>query len=223
MRIFFCSMAISFFSSCCAPCRNVLWLFSISSMSCRKWRNRQLDVRIIHVSFWHRQITVSALIHCFNWVKVKGQFGHCHLHKLFVQLSNHLQLLVLHHSSLLQDLQLLSEHALQMGNIIDAPTQHSIYCTFAWELPFSGGQHCCQNSSIALEQNITSVAPLLEKRKTKNQHWISPPAPQISGLPSPTAVKRLTPAGSTAVWSFVWRHTEVEWKWWSLGLYVSSW
>lgn len=220
MSIFFCSMAISFFSSCCAPCRKVLWLFSISSMSCRKWRNSWFDVRIIHVSFWHRPITVSSLIHCFNcntvnkyflWIYVHMQFGHCHLHKLFVQLSNHLQLLVLHHSSLLQNLQLLSEHTLQMGNIMDAPTQHSIYCIL-WELPFSGGQHCCQNSFIALEQNITSVAPSLEKWKTKNQHWISPPAPQISGLQSPTAVKRLTPAGSTAVWSFAWKHTEFEWK-----------
>lgn len=82
------------------------------------------------------------------------QFRHRHLHKLLVQLSDHLQLLVLHHSSLLQDLQLLSEHTLQMGNIVEATLSRWIYCILCERTFFSGGQQCCQNSAIAPEPTL---------------------------------------------------------------------
>lgn len=53
IRIFFCRAAISFLSSCCAPCRNVSWFFSMSSMF---WRN------------------TTTLITCFTFKPLAGGF-----------------------------------------------------------------------------------------------------------------------------------------------------
>lgn len=44
IRIFFCSVAISFLSSCCAPCRKASWPFSMSSMFWRKWCHVRFQV-----------------------------------------------------------------------------------------------------------------------------------------------------------------------------------
>lgn len=53
--------------------------------------------------------------------------GRNHLDKHLIQLSDLLQLLVLYHSGLLQNLQLLSEQTLHTGNIMNANvTEHHI-------------------------------------------------------------------------------------------------
>lgn len=58
MRIFFCSVAISFFSSSCAPWRKASWLFSMSSMF---WGTTNKEICLIEFS-WYVEITIIKFV-----------------------------------------------------------------------------------------------------------------------------------------------------------------
>lgn len=94
--IFFCSMAISFLSSICVPCRNVSWLFSISSMFCTKNDHRT----------WSADWKMSRLNFKYN-------NDYYNLDKLLIKLFDGFHFLVLHNPCLLEELLLLAKQILQ--------------------------------------------------------------------------------------------------------------
>lgn len=105
MRIFFCSVAISFFSSSCAPWRKASWLFSMSSMF---WGTpKKPSLYIIQLVCWNNYHEISV-ISILKW-----KHGQDHLDKVLVEIPDHLKLLALNDSGLLQDLLLLSEQILE--------------------------------------------------------------------------------------------------------------
>lgn len=89
----------------------------------------QFDVRI---QARDKYISVVSAVHTMFLIiphndTCHQENGRNHLDKHLIQLSDLLQLLVLHHSGLLQNLQLLSEQTLQTGNIMNAnATEHHI-------------------------------------------------------------------------------------------------